>query len=152
VQFRAYTSAMKSGIASTQLGDAPLVERMQRRGVRVTEQRLRVARVLLSAPQHLTAEQIAEAVRGGGLHISKATIYNTLNLFVERGLIRQLAVGMEQTWFDSNVESHYHFQDEISGALTDLPTPDVEFARLPAPPPGMEVAGIDLVIRLRRRL
>jgi Fur family transcriptional regulator, iron response regulator len=143
---------MKSGIASTQLGDAPLVERMQQRGVRVTEQRLRVARVLLSAPQHLTAEQIAEAVRGGGLNISKATIYNTLNLFVERGLIRQLAVGMEQTWFDSNVESHYHFQDEISGALTDLPTPDVEFARLPAPPPGMEVAGIDLVIRLRRRL
>jgi Fur family iron response transcriptional regulator len=131
--------------------DTELADRLQQHGVRVTEQRMQVARVLLSAPQHMTAEQIADAVRSGGLEISKATIYNTLNLFVERGLIRQLAVGMEQTWFDSNVESHYHFQDEMSGALTDLPTPDVQFARLPTPPPGMEVAGIDLVIRLRKR-
>jgi Fur family iron response transcriptional regulator len=142
---------MKPGMTLPSLSDAPLVERLQQHGVRVTEQRMRVARVLLASPQHLTAEQIAAAVHAGGLRISKATIYNTLNLFVERGLLRQLAVGMAQTWFDSNVESHYHFQDESSGALTDLPTPHVEFARLPEPPPGMEVAGIDLVIRLRRR-
>ena len=51
--------------------------------------------------------------------------------------------------FDSNVEAHYHFHDEATGALTDVALPEVQFSRLPPPPDGMEVAGLDLVIRLR---
>ena len=54
-------------------------------------------------------------------------------------------------WFDSNVGPHYHFRDEQTGALHDVELHDVQFSRLPEPPAGMEVAGIDLVIRLRRR-
>jgi Fur family iron response transcriptional regulator len=120
-------------------------------GIRVTDQRLQIASILLSAPQHLSAEQIAEALRSGGARVSKATVYNTLNLFAARGLIRQLSVDGSCAWFDSNVEPHYHFHDEHSGALSDVALRDVQFSRLPAPPAGMEVAGIDLVIRLRRR-
>jgi Fur family iron response transcriptional regulator len=132
--------------------DAEIAERLRRRGVRITSQRLRIARVLLAAPRHLDAEQVANALRGSGSsRISKATVYNTLNLFVERGLLRQLAVGMDKTCFDSNVGAHYHFQDEHTGALTDLSMADVQFAQLPSPPAGMEFAGIDLVIRLRKR-
>ena len=55
-----------------------------------------------------------------------------------------------RAWFDSNVDAHYHFHDTTTGALIDVPIPDVEFSRLPAPPAGTEVAGIDIVIRLRR--
>jgi Fur family iron response transcriptional regulator len=120
-------------------------------GIRVTDQRLQIASILLGAPQHLSAEQIAEALRRDGARVSKATVYNTLNLFAAHGLIRQLTVDGTCTWFDSNVDPHYHFQDEQTGALTDVALRDVEFSRLPPPPPGMEVAGIDLVIRLRRR-
>jgi Fur family iron response transcriptional regulator len=120
-------------------------------GIRVTDQRLQIATILLSAPQHLTAEQIADALRDGGARVSKATVYNTLNLFAARGLIRQLSVDGTCAWFDSNVEPHYHFHDEQSGALSDVSVHDVQFSRLPSPPAGMEVAGIDLVIRLRRR-
>jgi Fur family iron response transcriptional regulator len=78
-------------------------------------------------------------------------VYNTLNLFAKHGLIRQLNVDGLRAWFDSNVEAHYHFHDQDTGQLSDLALPEVEFARLPPPPPGMEFAGIDLVIRLRRR-
>jgi Fur family iron response transcriptional regulator len=120
-------------------------------GIRVTDQRLQIASILLGAPQHLSAEQIAEALRRDGARVSKATVYNTLNLFAAHGLIRQLTVDGTCAWFDSNVDPHYHFQDEQTGALTDVALRDVEFSRLPPPPPGMEVAGIDLVIRLRRR-
>jgi len=120
-------------------------------GIRITDQRLQIAKILLSAPQHLSAEQIAEALRCEGAQVSKATVYNTLNLFAARGLIRQLSVNGDCAWFDSNVGPHYHFQDEQSGALQDVAVQDVHFSRLPAPPPGMEVAGIDVVIRLRRR-
>jgi Fur family iron response transcriptional regulator len=120
-------------------------------GIRPTGQRVRIAELLLRAPQHLSAEQILDSLRAAGARVSKATVYNTLNLFAERGLIRQLSVDGSRAWFDSNVDAHYHFHDTTSGALIDVPVPDVEFSRLPPPPPGTEVAGIDVVIRLRKK-
>jgi Fur family iron response transcriptional regulator len=130
---------------------AGVASRLAALGIRITEQRLRIASILLAAPQHLSAEQIAEAVRRDGARVSKATVYNTLNLFAAQGLIRQLSVDGDCAWFDSNIGPHYHFKDEHTGALRDVELHDVQFSRLPEPPPGMEVAGIDLVIRLRRR-
>jgi Fur family transcriptional regulator, iron response regulator len=121
-------------------------------GIRPTAQRVRIATLLLAEPQHRSAEQILANLRASGARVSKATVYNTLNLFAERGLIRQLSVDGSRSWFDSNVDPHYHFHDESSGALIDVPVPAVEFSRLPAPPPGTEVAGIDLVIRLRKKM
>jgi Fur family transcriptional regulator, iron response regulator len=120
-------------------------------GIRPTGQRVRIAALLLSAPQHLSAEQILDSLRAAGARVSKATVYNTLNLFAARGIIRQLSVDGARAWFDSNVDAHYHFHDTSSGALIDVPVPEVEFSRLPPPPPGTEVAGIDLIIRLRKK-
>src|SRR3981189_2441094 len=126
-------------------------ERLSDCGIRPPAQRVQIALLLLSAPQHLSAEQILASLRAAGARVSKATVYNTLNLFAANGLIRQLSVDGSRAWFDSNVDAHYHFHDMTSGALIDVPIPDVEFSRLPSPPPGTEVAGIDIVIRLRRK-
>lgn len=125
--------------------------RMADCGIRPTAQRMRIAALLLAEPQHLSAEQILANLRSSGARVSKATVYNTLNLFASHGLIRQLSVDGARAWFDSNVDAHYHFHDVSSGALIDVPVPDVEFSRLPPPPPGTEVEGIDLVIRLRKK-
>jgi Fur family iron response transcriptional regulator len=135
--------------------DPGLIDNLNKRlvshGVRPTAQRLRIASLLLGRPQHLSAEQVLVGLRNAGLRVSKATIYNTLNLFAASGLIRQLSVGSDRCWFDSNTAAHYHFHDLDTGALMDVCLKDVEFQRLPEPPPGMQVDGIDLVIRLRRR-
>jgi Fur family transcriptional regulator, iron response regulator len=138
-----------SGIAAAPLG---CERRLADCGIRPTAQRVRIASLLLSSPQHLSAEQILANLRASGARVSKATVYNTLNLFAERGLIRQLSVDGSRAWFDSNIDPHYHFHDLSTGALIDVPLPEVEFSRLPPPPPGTEVAGIDLVIRLRRKM
>ncbi|MFI4909041.1 MAG: Fur family transcriptional regulator [Steroidobacterales bacterium] len=126
-------------------------QRLAHCGIRPTAQRVRIASLLLAAPQHLSAEQILASLRSAGARVSKATVYNTLNLFASHGLIRLLSVDGTRAWFDSNVDAHYHFHDTASGALIDVPVPEVEFSRLPPAPPGTEVAGIDLVIRLRRK-
>ncbi len=132
-----------------------VVVRCQRRmadcGIRPTAQRMRIATLLLSEPQHLSAEQILATLRTHGERVSKATVYNTLNLFASHGLIRQLSVDGARAWFDSNVDAHYHFHDVSNGTLIDVPVPDVQFSRLPPTPPGTEVEGIDLIIRLRRK-
>ena len=111
--------------------NSEIAARLQDCGIRVTTPRLQIAEVLLAAPQHLSAEQLTEALRERGLAVSKATVYNTLNLFAAQGLIRQLMVDGVRSCFDSNVNAHYHFHDELSGALTDVALPEVQFSRLP---------------------
>ncbi len=128
----------------------PIAQRLRGCGIHPTSQRLKIATLLLGAPQHLTADQILAHLQASGARVSKATVYNTLNLFAEKGVIRQLAVDGDRAWFDSNTEPHYHFQDTETGALTDLMPQEVRFERLPPPPEGMEYAGIELFIRLRR--
>ena len=127
-----------------------IAERLRASGIQPTSQRLRIATLLLGAPQHLTADQILAVLQSQGERVSKATVYNTLNLLAGRGVIRQLAVDGDRTWFDSNTTPHFHFQDIETGALTDLSPETVRFEQLPPPPAGMEYAGIELFIRLRR--
>ena len=83
-----------------------LNKRLIQAGVRPTAQRLRIASLLLASPQHLSAEQVLAGLRNQGMRVSKATIYNTLNLFAASGLIRQLSVGNDRCWFDSNTDAH----------------------------------------------
>ncbi len=128
---------------------ARLAQRLAACAIQPTAQRLQVAELLLVTAQHVTAEQLLAALRSRGARVSKATLYNTLRLFAARGLIRELSVDGERAWFDSNVLPHHHFRDASSGALIDFAADEVAFKRLPVPPAGMEIDGIELVIRLR---
>jgi Fur family iron response transcriptional regulator len=147
----AKTALARQTASAGQLNVTDAAERIAGCGIRVTDQRLQIASILLSAPQHLSAEQIAETLRRTGARVSKATIYNTLNLFAARGLIRQLSVDGNYAWFDSNVSPHYHFRDEQTGQISDVALSEVQFSRLPQTPPGTEMTGVDVIIRLRRR-
>lgn len=124
---------------------------LQAHGIRITAPRRRIAELLLGRPQHRSAEQVTEALRRDGIRISKATVYNTLNLFAAHGLLRELAVDARRSWFDSNTSRHFHFHDVASGTLSDVAVAEVQFARLPEPPPGMEVESVEVVIRVRRK-
>jgi Fur family transcriptional regulator, iron response regulator len=126
-------------------------ELLEQRGIQATAQRLRIAELLFARDQHLTAEQILEALAEAGGRVSKATVYNTLNLFAAKGLLKPLQVDPERGLFDSNTRPHYHIHVEDTGELIDVPPGDVEFAKLPALPPGTESVSVDVVIRVRRR-
>jgi Fur family iron response transcriptional regulator len=119
-------------------------------GIQPTAQRVRVAELLFCRDQHLTAEQVLHALGGDGTHVSKATVYNTLNLFAAKGLLKALSLDRERGLFDSNTEPHHHFHVEGSGELIDVPPGSVEFSRLPPLPPGTERVAVEVVIRVRR--
>jgi Fur family iron response transcriptional regulator len=124
---------------------------LKSRGIIPTTQRVEIGQLVFACPQHLSAEQILERLGGSGVRVSKATVYNTLNLFAARGLLRQINVDPARNCFDSNTDAHYHFHNLDTGELTDVAVPAVEFSRLPSPPPGTELAGVDVVIRVKSK-
>lgn len=119
------------------------------RGVLPTAQRVELALFLLARPQHLSAEQILSAIRARGLRISKATVYNTLNLFRERGLLRTVDVDPTRQFYDSSTGPHHHFYNVDTGELIDIPPESVSLNVATALPPGTEQAGVDVIVRVR---
>ena len=115
-----------------------------------TAQRVRVGQLLFACDQHMTADQILSQLREDGARVSKATVYNTLNLFSSKKMLRHLNVEASHSSFDSNTSPHFHFHVENTGELIDIPPGEIEFARLPELPPGTESAGVEVVVRLRR--
>lgn len=123
---------------------------LERAGVRPTLQRLRIAELLVGAPKHMTAEQILAELRQSPGRVSKATVYNTLKLFVDKGLARQIHADPERCVYDSTMTPHHHFQDLETGEMIDIHPEDLAFSKMPPLPPGTEIADVEVVIRLRR--
>ena len=128
----------------------PISQRLRSCGIHPTSQRLKIATLLLGAPQHLTADQILAHLQASGARVSKATVYNTLNLFADHGLLRALQIDAERTVFDSNTSHHHHLHDLDTGQLVDIAPEEVVFSRLPALPAGRQPAGIEVIIRTRK--
>ena len=120
-----------------------------RHGILPTPQRIEVADILLCRPQHLSAEQIIDRLRDAGSSVSKATVYNTLNLFGERGLVKEVMVDPVRKFYDSTTHPHHHFYNVDSGELSDIPDHLVGFSELPDPPAGTEAESVELLIRVR---
>jgi len=114
-----------------------------------THQRIEIAHALFSKHEHLSAEQVMASVNMEYAIASKATVYNTLNLFVEKRLIREVIVDPSKVFYDPNTNEHHHFYDSVSGQLTDIPAASINLTALPVLPPGTVVDGVDIIIRTR---
>ena len=123
--------------------------RLREAGVSPTPQRLEVASVLFEKPQHVSADQILERLRAQGSSVSKATVYNTLHLFCERGLVREISVDSTRRFYDSTTTTHHHFYNVDSGELTDISAAQVSVLGLPPLPPGTVQEGLEVTVRIR---
>ena len=128
---------------------AQIMAEFERHGVLPTEQRVEIAGILLEKAQHLSAEQIIDRLRVKGSGVSKATVYNTLHLFSERGLVRECVVDPERRFYDSNTEPHHHFYNVDTGQLIDIEYDQVAFAELPAFPGQGEIDSVEVLIKVR---
>lgn len=121
-------------------------------GLRPTRQRVALAALLVGDGQnrHVTAESLFALASRAGESVSLATVYNTLRAFCDAGLMQEVVVDGSRSYFDTRMDDHPHFYWEDTATLTDAPAHELEFARLPRPPEGTELARVDVVIRLRR--
>jgi Fur family transcriptional regulator, iron response regulator len=129
-----------------------LRDKLRRVGLRPTRQRVSLGWLLFGkGDRHITAEVLFEEATRARVPVSLATVYNTLHQFTEAGLLRQLAVDGSKSYFDTNPTEHHHFFLEEAGELVDVPAEGITVGSLPEPPPGLEVAGVEVIVRLRRK-
>lgn len=126
-----------------------LVGLLRRHDINPTHQRIEIASALFSRGEHLSADRILALVNDRHSETSKATVYNTLNLFLEKKLIREVIVDPNKVFYDPNTEPHHHWYNLDTGELTDIDATSVEVSGLPPLPEGMVTEGVDIIVRVR---
>ncbi len=116
-----------------------------------TAQRVEIARILLSRRPHMSAGQVLARVNKRSAITSKATVYNTLKLFAEKGLVRQLIIESDKVFYDSNTSQHHHFYNEDTGMLQDIDADEMVIANVPKIPEGTINSGVDVIIRVKNK-
>ena len=124
---------------------------LQSRGITPTQQRVEIAGILLARPQHLSAEEVLNRVNQHQIRASKATVYNTLGLFAQKGLVQEVIVDPTKVVYDSNTHPHHHFYDVTTGILSDINADDISIEKLPELPADVTVEGVDVIVRVRSR-
>jgi Fur family transcriptional regulator, iron response regulator len=119
-------------------------------GVRPTRQRLDLARAIFGAGnRHFTAEMIYQETRSIRFAPTLGTIYNTLNEFARCGLLREIAIYDAKLWYDTKTGPHFHFYDEDTEELSDIPEEWLPEFVIQAPD-GMRIRAIDVIVRLKK--
>jgi Fur family transcriptional regulator, iron response regulator len=129
---------------------AQLVDLLKERGIQPSAQRMAVAQYALTTSEHPSADQVWDRVRANFPFISRATVYNTLNLFVDKGLLLPLVLAEGKVVFDPKTEPHHHFIDEQTGSIHDVPWDALEVKHVQSLR-GFDVRAYQVVLRGRKR-
>ena len=122
---------------------------LRKAGLRPTRQRINLGWLLFGkSNRHITADVLHLEATQAKVPISLATVYNTLNLFTEAGILRQLAFDGSKSFFDTNTSPHHHFFVEGENFLIDIVADDLAFGKIPTPPEGHEITRIDVAVHL----
>jgi len=122
---------------------------LRRHGIQPTPQRIAVAEHVLAATTHPSADEVWAQVRRRCPTLSRATVYNTLNLFVEKGLIRTQVLKEGTVVFDPRIDAHHHFIDVNTGKIYDVPWDALKVSGEKALR-GFEVREYQVILRGRR--
>jgi Fe2+ or Zn2+ uptake regulation protein len=125
-------------------------ERLRDHGIQPSAQRVAVAEYVLRTDEHPSADLVWKRVRRKFPYISRATVYNTLNVFVEKGLLKTLNLSDDSVVFDPKTETHHHFIDEKTGRIHDIPWDKVQVCNIERLR-GFEVHDYQVVIRGRKK-
>lgn len=126
-----------------------IVSRLIAHGINATPQRIEIARVLLARCTHLSADAVFQSVDKSVAHVSKATVYNTLGLFAQKGLVREVIVDPTKVFYDSNIAPHHHVYNITTGELTDVDAHHLRIEGMPPLPAAAKLEGMDVIVRIR---
>jgi len=127
-----------------------VAEQLQDHGIQASAQRVAVADYVLKTDEHPSADLVWKRVKRRFPYISRATVYNTLNLFVEKGLLKTLNLSDDSVVFDPKTETHHHFIDEKTGRIHDIPWEKVQVCNIESLR-GYDIHDYQVVMRGRKK-
>ena len=146
-----YNTFMNNLNISFPLERSDVVSMLQHFKISPTRQRVEIAEFLFKRAQHLSAEKILDGVTSEGNRVSRATVYNTMGLFANKGVVREILIDRERVFYDSNTEVHQHLYNIDTGELTDIYDAQVDMISEPDLPEGMKIVDTDVVFKISNR-
>jgi Fur family iron response transcriptional regulator len=125
-----------------------VVSLLQHHKISPTRQRVEIAEFLFQRPQHLSAEKILDGVTDAGNRVSRATVYNTMGLFTNKGVVREVLIDRERVFYDTNTEVHQHLYNVDTGELIDIYDAEMDMISEPSLPEGLRIIDTDVVFKV----
>jgi len=125
-----------------------VVSLLQHYKISPTRQRVEIAEFLFQRPQHLSAEKILDGVTDAGNRVSRATVYNTMGLFTNKGVVHEVLIDRERVFYDTNTEIHQHLYNVDTGELTDIYDAEMDMISKPSLPDGLRIIDTDIVFKV----
>ena len=116
-----------------------------------TKQRVDLAQLIFAKKQHFTAADLISLADKNRLNISMATVYNTLSLLEDKGMLKTINIDNELKFYDTNLENHHHLYNTTMSTLTDIAHDRVTFAELPELPNTLEIESAELLIKVKNK-
>lgn len=143
------TDNLNRAPGAVELSNELLASRLKAKDINPTSQRIEILRLLLERCEHLSADQVFSLVNDAGDdRVSKATVYNTLGLFAEKGLVREVIADPARVFYDPNMEPHHHIYNVSDGTLIDVDDDSIRYSGLPGIPEGTRLEGVDIIVRV----
>ena len=127
------------------------INKLRNSGLRPTKQRIKICEALFKTEKtfHFTVNDLAKMMQKNfNEKISLATVYNTLHAFKKKGYVKEISLGNDKSYFDTNISSHHHFYDTKTNELIDIDSSKIELKNIPNPPKGKSIKEIDVVINV----
>ena len=140
---------MKSILNDTNMSKESARRVLSQYHIKSTAQRLDIARITLYKDQHLSAEDVIMRLNSNTDGISRATVYNTLNLFVDKGLLRRVIIDSSKIYYDSKTKPHSHYFNVDTGEILDFEFDDIKIEPSLDLPKNTLKEGVDVVIRIK---
>lgn len=145
-----YNAVMSWNTAQFSSKRSDIISRLRSSNITPTHQRVLIGEALFEKAQHVSAEQVLAMVNKDNEEVSKATVYNTLGLFAQKGLINEVIIEPSKVFYDTNLVKHYHLYHTDSGKLEDIGSDQIKINQLPDIPQGTALEDVDIIIRLRK--
>ena len=130
------------------------IAKLRKSGLRPTKQRIKICEVLFNREKtfHFSINDLMKIIRDNhNENISLATVYNTVHSFKKKGYLKEINIGNEISYFDTNTSSHHHFYDNDTKELTDINSEEVEIKKNPIPPNGKKIEGVEVTFKISKK-
>ena len=134
---------------------ANYIDKLRSSGLRPTKQRIKICDVLFNRDKtfHFSINDLTKILQNQhNQKISIATVYNTIYAFQKKGYLKEINIGNDMSYFDTNTSSHHHFYDEQTGELIDINSQEVEIKKIPTPPSGKKIEDVEVTFKISKKI